>query len=216
VNPVLWLREELVQVPVVTLGSRSVVAQEQDIHNTMKSGIYTLAVLACTVWLPAFVSQGEAANGSPAAPENAGAVSRLLERIPAGFPRINCAGHTESAHLLTHFLWYHFHHRLGNSQAMFEKRLRLMTVRVSCGKDFGNQGVGEMLVARHVSTGSLENASFRAAAVTRLPRGGNLRSSSSNMRRWTSWMCSCDPRGQALPSQMSESGSREARSGSVP
>ena len=52
-------------------------------------------------------------------------VSRLMADVPADFPRFEFANHHEQADLLSHFLWYHFHHRLGNSPVMFNKEYLL-------------------------------------------------------------------------------------------
>jgi len=58
--------------------------------------------------------------------EDAGApVARLMQNIPADFPRFEFAGHAQQADLLTHYLWYHFHHRPGNGLTLFNKEYLL-------------------------------------------------------------------------------------------
>ena len=45
----------------------------------------------------------------------------LMSQVPADFPRFTFASHPEQAQLLSHYLWHHFHHRLGNSPTLFNK-----------------------------------------------------------------------------------------------
>ncbi len=52
-------------------------------------------------------------------------VSGLMENVPAEFPRFSFEGHAEQADLLTHYLWYHFHHRLGNGLTLFNQEYLL-------------------------------------------------------------------------------------------
>ncbi|MBP8912797.1 MAG: hypothetical protein KBI32_14960, partial [Phycisphaerae bacterium] len=49
----------------------------------------------------------------------------LMTRVPADFPRFEFADHAEQADLLTHYLWYHFHHRLGNGLTLFNQEYLL-------------------------------------------------------------------------------------------
>jgi len=65
-------------------------------------------------------------------PPKTDVVTRLIQDVPDDFPRFSFAGHAEQARLLTHFLWYHFHHRLGNSKVLFNKEY-LLTADVWLG-----------------------------------------------------------------------------------
>ena len=57
--------------------------------------------------------------------EGASLIARLQARVPADFWRFEFAGHEEEAALLNHYLWYHFHHRLGNGVTLFNKEYLL-------------------------------------------------------------------------------------------
>lgn len=46
---------------------------------------------------------------------------------PESFPRFQFANHPEAAELLGGYLWYHFHHRLGNGLTLFNKEYLLMS-----------------------------------------------------------------------------------------
>jgi hypothetical protein len=65
--------------------------------------------------------------GGQAAEASAGrnVVGELMKNVPADFPHFEFAGHAEQADLLTHYLWYHFHHRLGNGLTLFNKEYLL-------------------------------------------------------------------------------------------
>lgn len=66
------------------------------------------------------------AGGNAGAAESAGdAIGDLRKSVPADFPRFEFAGHAEQADLLTHYLWYHFHHRLGNGLTLFNQEYLL-------------------------------------------------------------------------------------------
>lgn len=52
-------------------------------------------------------------------------VAELMKSVPADFPHFRFAGHDEQANLLTHYLWYHFHHRLGNGMTLFNQEYLL-------------------------------------------------------------------------------------------
>ena len=52
-------------------------------------------------------------------------VADLMKNVPADFPRFSFEGHAEQADLLTHYLWYHFHHRLGNGLTLFNQEYLL-------------------------------------------------------------------------------------------
>ena len=49
----------------------------------------------------------------------------LMEGVPPGFPRFTFTGHGEQSKLLSHYLWYHFHHRGGNGLTLFNKEYLL-------------------------------------------------------------------------------------------
>ncbi|MFH1737498.1 MAG: glycosyl hydrolase family 65 protein [bacterium] len=46
---------------------------------------------------------------------------------PDDFPKFSFAGHDEEAQLLSNYLWYHFHHRLGNGLTLFNKEYLLFS-----------------------------------------------------------------------------------------
>jgi hypothetical protein len=52
-------------------------------------------------------------------------VKELIKNIPADFPRFDFGAHEEEAQLLSHYLWYHFHHRGGNGLTLFNKEYLL-------------------------------------------------------------------------------------------
>lgn len=75
-------------------------------------------LFSATAW-----SRGDSENKPSSV--NEGVASQLARNVPDGFPRFAFAGHSEQAQLLTHFLWYHFHNRLGNSRVLFNKEYLL-------------------------------------------------------------------------------------------
>jgi hypothetical protein len=84
----------------------------------MKSGS-TICVLLLTM----------AAVPSNASPQQSlldqGVVAELMKSVPADFPHFQFPGHEEQADLLTHYLWYHFYHRLGNGLTLFNQEYLL-------------------------------------------------------------------------------------------
>ena len=93
----------------------------------MRNGIWLGCCLAITAacWQPTGAAENRAA-ASLGAPDRQSSntsspVAQLLRHVPDDFPCFDFAGHTEPAQLLTHYLWYHFHHRLGNSPTLFNK-----------------------------------------------------------------------------------------------
>jgi len=48
-------------------------------------------------------------------------VAKLIEKVPADFSRFEFRGNKEQAELLSHYLWYHFHHRMGMGPELFNK-----------------------------------------------------------------------------------------------
>lgn len=67
----------------------------------------------------------EGVEASQSAKTDASIVSELVGKVPADFPHFEFGGHAEQADLLTHYLWYHFHHRLGNGLTLFNKEYLL-------------------------------------------------------------------------------------------
>jgi hypothetical protein len=61
----------------------------------------------------------------PPSASSQGVVAELMKSVPADFPRVEFPGHAEQADLLTHYLWYHFHHRLGNGLTLFNQEYLL-------------------------------------------------------------------------------------------
>jgi len=52
-------------------------------------------------------------------------VAELMKSVPEDFPHFEFESHDEQANLLTHYLWYHFHHRLGNGLTLFNQEYLL-------------------------------------------------------------------------------------------
>jgi len=73
-----------------------------------------------TVLLP-FLGQSETPNQSQLSENTMGMAAQLVGQVPDEFPHFTFADHPEQAQLLTYYLWYHFHHRLGNSPTLFNK-----------------------------------------------------------------------------------------------
>ncbi len=82
-----------------------------------------------------FAGQTDAGNATESSSTQAGVLLRLMEDVPDDFPHFTFANHPEQADLLSHFLWYHFHHRLGNSAVMFNKEY-LLTADIWLGNAF--------------------------------------------------------------------------------
>ena len=51
-----------------------------------------------------------------------------MKSVPADFPHFEFPGHAEQADLLTHYLWYHFYHRLGNGLTLFNQEYLLTII----------------------------------------------------------------------------------------
>jgi len=71
------------------------------------------------------VFPARAADGNATAGTREGVVGRLLRDVPGDFPHFGFAGHSEQAQLLSHYLWYHLHHRGGPSLTLFNKEYLL-------------------------------------------------------------------------------------------
>ncbi|MGI6273263.1 MAG: hypothetical protein ACOYLD_13005, partial [Anaerohalosphaeraceae bacterium] len=61
----------------------------------------------------------------PVVGEEADISVTLAAQVPADFTHFSFAGHDKQARLLNHYLWYHFHHRLGNNPTLFNKEYLL-------------------------------------------------------------------------------------------
>jgi len=81
--------------------------------------------LCCIFFSLCFATHLRADDKNGASSAKTDVVSLLVENVPADFSRFAFANHPEQADLLTHFLWYHFHHRLSNSAVMFNKEYLL-------------------------------------------------------------------------------------------
>lgn len=71
------------------------------------------------------ISLAAAKTGESAEPASGSVAAELMKSVPADFPRFEFAGHAEQADLLTHYLWYHFRHRLGNGLTLFNQEYLL-------------------------------------------------------------------------------------------
>ena len=81
---------------------------------------------AIRIWVVLLlVGMGQAAGRTVAEEAVDPVVARLMETVPEDFPHFEFAGHDEQADLLTHYLWYHFHHRGGNGLTLFNKEYLL-------------------------------------------------------------------------------------------
>jgi hypothetical protein len=76
---------------------------------------FTAACIVLAWVIPSGVVRGEEKNIS----------LELARNVPADFVRFSFAGHDGQARLLTHYLWYHFHHRLGNGTTLFNQEYLL-------------------------------------------------------------------------------------------
>lgn len=87
----------------------------------MKTTVSALTILA----LALSAVQVRAGDNSKTGSERQDVVAELMKKVPEDFPRFEFSGHAEEAQLLTHYLWYHFHHRLGNGLTLFNKEYLL-------------------------------------------------------------------------------------------
>ena len=84
------------------------------------------ALFLCAISLFSFSSAWTQAESESKSSLTADSVAdQLIEKVPGDFPRFAFAGHREQAQWLSHFLWYHFHHRLSNSAVLFNKEYLL-------------------------------------------------------------------------------------------
>lgn len=91
----------------------------------MKNANYILSFSYGIILLSLAVLLAQAAYESKPSTAETNVVSRLNKNVPDDFPRFTFVSHPEQAQLLSHFLWYHFHHRLGNSMVLFNKEYLL-------------------------------------------------------------------------------------------
>ena len=85
--------------------------------------------------LSLFVPRIRAANEGNSSVEKSNVAAQLIQNVPDDFPRFTLANHPEQAQLLSHFLWYHFQHRPGNSMVLFNKEY-LLTADIWLGNAF--------------------------------------------------------------------------------
>ncbi len=79
----------------------------------------------CLVLVMATMSPAACVVTAAQAGGSDGVIAELMKSVPADFPRFEFAGRAEQADLLTHYLWYHFHHRLGNGLTLFNQEYLL-------------------------------------------------------------------------------------------
>ena len=91
--------------------------------------------LSCLFFLFCLSAQVYAEDANACSAPQGALISQLMASVPSGFPRFVFANCPEQADLLSHFLWYHFHHRLGNSAVMFNKEY-LLTADIWLGNAF--------------------------------------------------------------------------------
>ena len=101
----------------------------------MKNENYILVFFYCIILLFLVVPRTRAAYESESSTTKTNIVSQLNKNVPADFPRFTFINHPEQAQLLSHFLWYHFHHRLGNSMVLFNKEY-LLTADIWLGNAY--------------------------------------------------------------------------------
>jgi len=91
----------------------------------IKNENYILVFSCCIVLVFLAVGWTRDGQASDSSASQVDMVSQLNKNVPADFPRFTFVNHPEQAQLLSHFLWYHFHHRLGNSMVLFNKEYLL-------------------------------------------------------------------------------------------
>lgn len=101
--------------------------QSGQVDLIMKNGNSTLVLFCCVTLFSMMVPRTQAQDENESPIRNANVVSRLIENVPDDFPRFAFANHLEQAQLLSHYLWYHFQHRLGNSLTLFNKEYLLIS-----------------------------------------------------------------------------------------
>jgi len=91
----------------------------------MKNENYISVFFYCIILFFSVAPRTQAASRNKSSTTNSDIVSQLNKNVPADFPRFTFVNYPEQAQLLSHFLWYHFHHRLGNSMVLFNKEYLL-------------------------------------------------------------------------------------------
>lgn len=82
----------------------------------------TVSVMYVLLMTTAVLCAAEKPKESPSGQDT---IAELMKAVPPDFPRFAFAGHDEQADLLTHYLWHHFHHRLGNGLTLFNQEYLL-------------------------------------------------------------------------------------------
>jgi len=85
-------------------------------------GMKTISAICVLLVTTAVLCAAEKPQESPS---RQGIVAELMKTVPPEFPHFEFAGHAEQADLLTHYLWCHFHHRLGNGLTLFNQEYLL-------------------------------------------------------------------------------------------
>jgi hypothetical protein len=101
----------------------------------MRNRNYELHLLCCVVLLFSVAPLTRSAYESKSSTTKTNIVSQLNKNVPDNFPRFTFINYPEQAQLLSHFLWYHFHHRLGNSMVLFNKEY-LLTADIWLGNAY--------------------------------------------------------------------------------
>jgi hypothetical protein len=84
-----------------------------------------LVVFSWVVFLLFLLSRADAADQTRFSSSTNTMVFQIFSRVPDEFPHFTFVNHAEQAQLLSHYLWYHFRHRLGNSPTLFNKEYLL-------------------------------------------------------------------------------------------
>lgn len=101
-----------------------------------RAKVLTKAAMICLfVAVSAADENGDRQEAMKSASKEADVVHELMVKVPADFPRFHFDKHAEQAELLSHYLWYHFHHRRGNSLTLFNKEY-LLTADIWLGNAY--------------------------------------------------------------------------------
>jgi len=86
----------------------------------------TIILTVALILASTLITSADNPQTSDQSPSQTGTITeQLFQRVPSDFPGFDFANHPEQAKLLTHYLWYHFHHRLGNGPTLFNKEYLL-------------------------------------------------------------------------------------------
>jgi hypothetical protein len=105
------------------------------LEAVIKNENYILLFSCCIVLVFLAVGWTRDGQASDSSASQVDIVSQLNKNVPDDFPRFTFVNHPEQAQLLSHFLWYHFHHRLGNSTVLFNKEY-LLTADIWLGNAY--------------------------------------------------------------------------------